>query len=209
MYRKSMVVCLTGGIASGKTAVSDQWQSRQITVIDTDVIAREVVSPGTLGLSQVVQCFGYEMVGVDGGLDRGKLRSLVFSDPKQLKALNAIVHPLIKDSVEQKLDELGDQLAVVVIPLYKPEINYSFIDRVCVVDCQESTQLNRLKNRDGIDQQLALDMIESQPSRRDRLHWADDVIVNESDLVALRSLADEMLAVYLTNQHRLKKAEGT
>lgn len=179
------VIALTGGIASGKTTVSNAFAELGAAVIDTDVIAREVVAPGTPGLRAVVEAFGRDILSGDE-IDRSLLRDRIFADAGQRRKLEAILHPLIEDEVRRRLHAPGDApYFVLVVPLLVGSGLLHDADRVLVVDADEAVQLARLKQRDGIDDELARKMIASQTRRAERLVIADDVIDNNGDLPGL------------------------
>lgn len=174
-------VCLTGGIASGKSTASDKFLQLGVEVIDTDLLAREVVEEGTPGLQRLVECFGISILNRDGGLNRPLLRRLVFVSDSHRKQLNQILHPLIHQAVVDRLKQLNCSMVVVVIPLYEGQKQYDWFDRICVVDVSEDVQLQRLLLRDSIDETLAKQMIRSQVDRGQRLSLADDVVSNNDE----------------------------
>lgn len=181
----SLKICLTGGIASGKSTVSDEFVRLGVELVDTDVLARQVVEKGTNGLQQLVDVFGQSILTQKGGLNRSKLRRLVFADDNRRHQLNQILHPLIHQAVVERLEQVSCLIAMVVIPLYTGQEQYDWFDRVCVVDVAENIQLERLLQRDSIDESLARQMIGSQIGRKQRLSLADDVLNNNGDEQAL------------------------
>lgn len=190
------LICLTGGVASGKTFVSDRFASEAVEVIDTDVLARQVVLPNSMGLQAIVNAFGSEVLLNDGALDRQQLRSIVFADDDKRLKLNQITHPLIHQAVLKAIENSKKKMVVVVIPLYQGQSEYHFFDRVCVIDVAKDIQLNRLQQRDGVSPSLAEKMVASQLDRAERLLLADDVLVNNSSLSALEHHAIGLLAYY-------------
>ncbi|MCF6288984.1 MAG: dephospho-CoA kinase [Proteobacteria bacterium] len=187
---------LTGGIASGKTAVSDKFAELGCDVIDADVIARNVVKPATIGLSQVVKAFGKEIITSKNILNRAKLKNIVFNDTEKLAQLNSILHPLIKQQIQQEVDKVSKSFCIVVIPLLCESDHYDWLDRTLVVDVKPTTQLARLLTRDNITQKLAEKMIHNQCSRAQRLTIADDVINNEQSLVELHNNVESLYSLY-------------
>jgi dephospho-CoA kinase len=177
-------VALTGGIASGKTTVSNLFAALGVPVIDTDVIAREVVAPNQPLLAEIFQVFGTDLRRADGSLDRAALRRHVFADPALRRRLEAITHPAIDAAMQQQLKALPEQTpyALLVIPLLLEAGWQDRIDRVLVVDCPETLQVQRLVARDGVDTDAAWRMVRSQASREARLQAADDVIENDGSL---------------------------
>ncbi len=173
---------LTGGIASGKTAVSRIFQEQGCAIIDTDIEARQVVKPNGRGLQRLVNALGDSILSDDGTLNRAILRKTVFNDSKKLSLLNSILHPLIQQSVVNKIKQVTGGYCMIVIPLLRETSNYDWLDRKLVVDVRPETQLKRLLNRDSITNELAKKMMASQCSRNQRLQIANDVINNEETL---------------------------
>jgi len=181
------VVILTGGIASGKTAVSSRFERLGVPVIDTDIIAREVVQPGRRALAAIVNEFGKEVLDNKGELDRGRMRDLIFSDPVSKEKLEEILHPAIGQEVRLRIDAIQGGYCILVVPLLAESGRYKGSDRVLVVDVDAQTQLQRLITRDRISSDLASNMIKAQASRQERLDLADDVIENAGNLETLDS----------------------
>jgi dephospho-CoA kinase len=184
---KCFTIGLTGGIASGKSAVSRFFEELGSEVIDTDIEARTVVEPGTEGLKLLVDEFGPTILAADKTLNRAKLRHIVFNDAHKLATLNSILHPLIQQSVIKKIQQTKSKYCIIVIPLLCESTSYDWLDRILVVDVKRQTQLKRLLARDSIDEDLANKMLESQCSRKQRLSIANDVINNENSLEDLRN----------------------
>lgn len=188
-----LVVGLTGGIASGKSSVAQRWQERGATVIDTDLIARELTAAGGAAIPAIVDAFGAEVVDAEGALDRATMRKRVFHDPAQRKRLEAILHPLIRQRSEEELAAAQTPLAVLVVPLLVESGHYDWVDRVVVVDLPEAQQLERLQRRDGIDPTLARNILAAQTDRSTRLARADLVIDNQGSYAELMEQADAVL----------------
>lgn len=180
-----MTVALTGGIGSGKSEVSKIFSSLGIPVIDTDIISRELVYPGSAALAQITEQFGNQFLLEDGNLDRQKMRELVFNDKNARASLEQILHPLIQQEVQHRLSSLHDSYAIVVIPLLVETGQQSSMDRVLLVDTPETIQRNRVMSRDNIDQDLFENIIKSQATRQERQAIADDIILNDSDDLSL------------------------
>lgn len=193
-------VGLTGGIASGKTAVADVLAELGATVIDTDVIARQVVAPGEPGLNKIVGHFGTDVLAADGTLDRGKLRELVFADSNRKQRLETILHPLIRERTLTAADQAaaeGCPYLVIVVPLLVETDFGELVDRVLVIDTDVELQRQRLMARDSISTTAADNIIGQQASREQRLQAADDVLENNGDLQDLRARAAALHAHYL------------
>lgn len=178
-------VGLTGGIASGKTTVANLFAAHGVPVIDTDVIAREVVEPGQPALDAVVDAFGASVLGPDGRLDRPRLRERIFADPSARRRLESILHPAIRREMERQSRAAGGPYQVLVIPLLVEGGERDHVDRVLVVDVPRDTQIERLVRRDGASREQAEAALRAQASREARLAFADDVIDNTADPAAL------------------------
>ncbi len=189
-------VGLTGGIASGKTAVANVFSELGAGVIDTDHLAREVVAPGEPGLGAVREAFGSHVISNSGKLDRRALRTLVFANPEDRRRLEAILHPLIRGRASKQLDQLDAPYALVVVPLLFETGFETLVDRVAVVDCPRNVQLERLRERDGVDEAEAEAMLSAQANRETRLARADDVIDNSGDWERTRERVRELNAQY-------------
>ena len=190
-------VVLTGGIASGKTTVSDLFAKLGVAVIDTDVIAREMVAPGQPALQRVVDVFGSAFLDSDGSLNRSKMRHAIFSDAALRSRLENILHPLIAAEAIRRAGKVRSPYCMVVIPLYTESARWPWIDRVLVVDTPEAVQIQRGMERDGINHQQTQAILEAQADRSKRLALADDVISNDGTLAALQARVEELHAMYL------------
>ncbi len=169
---------LTGGIASGKSTVADLFAERGATVLDTDVIAREVVEPGRPALGALVNALSGGILDAQGRLDRAELRRRLFEDPATRRDIEAILHPAILAELERQARQARGPYQVFVIPLLVENRLEKIVDRVLVVDCPEEEQLRRLAARDGESRESALRMLAAQATREQRLASADDVIDN-------------------------------
>lgn len=184
------IIGLTGGIASGKSAVAALFATRGVVVADADVAAREVVEPGQPALAEVVAAFGAHLLQPDGRLDRGALRARVFADDAERRRLEAILHPPIRAVLREACAAAAGPYAMVAIPLLVEggaRAAYPWLDRILVVDVPRDVQRARLVRRDGIDAALADRMLDAQAGRRERLAIADDVIVNDGPLERLQA----------------------
>jgi dephospho-CoA kinase len=178
MTRPPLRVALTGGIASGKSTVADLFAARGVPVIDTDVIARDVVEPGTPALAAVGEAFGVEVLGADGRLDRRRMRERIFSDAGARRRLEGILHPAIRAEMARRSLAAGGTYQVLVIPLLAEGGRRDHVDRVLLVDVPEELQVERLMLRDGVSREQATASLGAQAGRAARLAIADDVIVN-------------------------------
>lgn len=192
-----LTVALTGGIGSGKTAVSDAFGRRGVPVIDTDVLARELVKPGQPALREIVAEFGPACLEASGGLDRAYLRRVVFADPERRKRLEAILHPRIHFAVQDRLTELNAPYCLIVIPLLVESGMTDLAQRILVVDVPESVQIERVMDRDDVDEKQARRILDAQASRSERLAVATEVIDNSGDLASLEEQIDDLHQKYL------------
>jgi len=192
------VVAVTGGIASGKSAVTRRFQALGVPVHDADVAAREVIEPGTPGLQAVVQAFGATVLGGDGRLDRPAMRRRVFADEGAKRTLEAIIHPRVRAWLHDRAMAQHDPYCLLAIPLLVENIDaYRWVSRVLVVDAPPAAQIARLLLRDGIDATLAQRMLDQQASRAERLAVADDVIDNSGDEAVLDDAVKALHQRYL------------
>src|SRR5688572_20013711 len=174
---RPLLIGLTGGIASGKSAVAELFAQLGAPVLDTDQIARDVVEPGKPTLAKLVAEFGSDILDSAGRLDRARMRTRVFADPEQRKRLEAITHPAIREELAARAQRAQGPYQVHVIPLLVESGRAELYDRVLVVDTSEQAQLQRLLARDGSNDEQARQILAAQASREDRLDAADDVIV--------------------------------
>ncbi|MDH4315491.1 MAG: dephospho-CoA kinase [Gammaproteobacteria bacterium] len=192
MAEAMLRIGLTGGIASGKSTVADMFSAYGIPVIDTDEIARDVVTPGSPGLAEVQRQFGAGVIASDGTLDRAALRKIIFENDEQRKVLEAILHPRIREETMRRAAVAGGPYQIIVVPLLVESTLKSFMSRIVVVDCDPQTQLERLLSRDAENLQQAKRIIASQSSREQRLAIASDVIVNDGDIAETRRQVDDL-----------------
>lgn len=199
------IVGLTGGIGSGKTAVSDRFAKLGIKIVDADVCARVVVEPGRPALAQIVDHFGPEVLQADGSLDRARLRQIVFANEAERKWLESLLHPLIFEEMWSQLQSANSPYAILVSPLLVEAGQNAICQRILVVDVPEDVQLARTMARDANSAEQVKAMMASQASRDARLAKADDVITNDSSLESLWQQVDQMHQRYLalvTDRHQ-------
>ena len=193
---KALRIGLTGGIACGKTVISDTFKELGVPIIDTDVISREVVMPKMPALNQLKEAFGEEIITATGELDRRALRLLVFSDKSgsKLKILNDIMHPAIIGRLQELYLQQSYPYVVFVVPLlFEHKLEY-LCDRILVCDAKEEVQLERLTVRDKIDLNTAKAMLKSQVSRAERRQKAHDLI--ESDLLTIEKMRQSVVKLH-------------
>ncbi|MBL0561893.1 dephospho-CoA kinase [Aeromonas hydrophila] len=174
------VVAITGGIGSGKTTIANQFAELGIEVVDADVIAREVVEPGTPALATIAAHFGSEVITPDGQLDRRRLRERVFTDPQAKGWLNALLHPLIRTEMQRQCAAARSPYCLLVVPLLVENRLTALANRVLVIDVDEATQIERTCRRDGVSREQAQAILAAQASRAERLAAADDVLDNQN-----------------------------
>lgn len=174
------VVAITGGIGSGKTTIANQFAALGIEVVDADLIAREVVAPGTPALAAIVNHFGAEMLTEQGLLDRRALRERIFSDPAAKFWLNALLHPIIRSEMLRQCAAVSSPYCLLVVPLLVENRLTELADRVLVIDVDEATQIERTCRLDGVSREQAQAILASQANRSERLAMADDVLDNQS-----------------------------
>ena len=203
MAGKVLKVALTGGIASGKSLVSDLLAIHGCHIIDLDVISREVVLPGTDGLNELVESFGDSILLSDGSLDRKNLRDVLYKKGRNRAKIEQILHPKILQKMKSSMESFKEGVMVVVIPLLVEKELWGPFDRAVVVDCDVDTQIKRLTARENIDNAKAQTMLMAQASREQRVQLSDhlptDIINNNSKISDLKgsieSLSQKLFAL--------------
>ncbi|MCY7671758.1 MULTISPECIES: dephospho-CoA kinase [Bacillus] len=192
----TLVIGLTGGIASGKSTVSQMIKEKGIRVVDADIIAKEAVSKGSAALHQIVQTFGEEVLLPNGELNRQQLGAIIFSDEEKRKKLNAIVHPEVRKEMLEQRDEgvsNNETFVVLDIPLLFESKLEGLVDRIIVVYTTPELQLSRLMNRNDLSEEEALNRIHSQQPLKEKCQKADRVIENTKDLAFIRKQLENIL----------------
>jgi len=189
MPTSSLKVALTGGIASGKSHVSNLFEANGNPVVDLDILAREVVEPGTEGLSELINEFSSDILNEDGTLNRAYLRDVLFKKGRNRALIERILHPKILEKMQMAMEEHTNGVIIVVVPLLVEKNLWQPFDRAIVVDCEVENQIHRLKKRENIDQSKAEAMLLAQTSREQRLKLGDnlptDIIENNSEIFDL------------------------
>jgi dephospho-CoA kinase len=189
MPTSSLKIALTGGIASGKSHVSNLLEAHGNPVVDLDILAREVVRPGTHGLSELVTAFSDDILNEDGTLNRTHLRDKLYKKGRNRALIEQILHPKILEKMQMAMDEHKKGVIIVVVPLLVEKNLWQPFDRAIVVDSTTENQLNRLKKRENIDQSKAKAMLLAQTSREQRLKLGEslptDIIENNSEIIDL------------------------
>ena len=195
--KSNLYIGLSGGIASGKTIVSDEFSSLGADIIDTDIIARELIFPGSKTLNEIISVFGENVIQDDGNLNRKLMRQIIFSEKDKKITLEKIMHPKIQNEVKLKIQSASGQYQIIVVPLLLQSPILDFIHRVLIIDCDEKIQINRLIKRDNISEELAKKMIENQSKREERLAIADDVILNEGRIEEIKHEVKKLNDFYI------------
>ncbi len=195
----AVVVAITGGVASGKSAVCGCFQRLGITIADADVVARAIVALGQPALAEIRARFGDDVLLSDGQLDRTRLRELIFSDPTAKRDLESITHPRIRAALKVECEQAAGPYVIVDIPLLAESgvrTSYPWLQRILVVDVPIAMQRARLVRRDGIDTNLAERMIAAQASREQRLALATDVLINDGAIEDLDAPVQRLDAIF-------------
>jgi dephospho-CoA kinase len=191
-------VGLTGGIGCGKSRAAEFFAELGATIVDTDVISRELTGAGGEAVPAIREAFGSRYVQADGSMDRAAMRSLVFSDAGAKARLEGILHPLIRARSRSLVEQATSAYAILVVPLLLETGAYrDVVDRIVVVDCDESRQIERVKARSGLSEDEIRAIMSSQIDRKRRLERADDVLRNDADINALRSEVERLHDRYL------------
>jgi dephospho-CoA kinase len=194
-------IAVSGGIAAGKSAVCRILQQGGADIIDADDIARELVAPGMPALAEIAAQLGPQFIQADGTLDRVALRAYVFADAAAKTRLEAILHPRIQQSLQQRSEASESAVVAVAIPLLSPQSRaraYGWLDRVLIVEAPQEMQIARIRARDGSSEQLAAAMVAAQLDSAGRLPMADDVLINDGDLSSLEQWTRCLLDRYQT-----------
>ena len=194
----NLVIGLTGGIGSGKTLASDHFASLGVDVIDTDIIARQVVEPGSNVLKKLAIEFGDSVLNTDGSLDRAALRKLAFASKDNKSKLDAITHPAIREETARQIQNSSSDYCIVVVPLLTKESPFlSVMQRVIVVTADRATKIERVKIRSNLDASEVGRIMQSQLSDEQRLGFADDVIENNSSIEYVHKEVEKLHSQYL------------
>ena len=192
---ESKKIGLTGGIASGKTTVSECFEKIGAQVIDADVISHDVTKPDGAAFSQIISFFGSDILNEDGWIDRKKMRSMIFDDVSKKEMLEKIIHPKVKKEMLKAINQSNEHYLIISVPLLIETRMNQMMDRTLLVDCSETTQIERLMKRDEITIDEAKSIMANQALRSDRQRFADDLIVNEKN-VTLKELEKHVLELH-------------
>ncbi|MDP3517703.1 MAG: dephospho-CoA kinase [Pseudohongiella sp.] len=195
---KVAVVGITGGIGSGKTAATDRFASHGIDIVDADLMSREVVKPGMPALVAIATRFGADRILLeDGSLNRRELRHIIFNDAEHKSWLEALLHPLIRQEIMNRLQACKPPYCLLSSPLLLETDQQKMCDRILLIDAPEQLQLDRTQRRDNTSADAVKAIMASQLTREQRQSMADDIITNDSDLLSLHAAVDKQHMLYL------------
>jgi len=195
------VLGLTGGIGSGKSAVSAIFEELGIQVVDADIVAREVVEPGSVGFTKITAHFGDEILTSYGTLDRAKLRAIIFADESQKQWLNNLLHPLIRESMLKQLKQATSNYVILVAPLLFENGLEKYCNHTLLIDVPVDVQITRTTARDNVSVELAKQIIASQMSRADKQQKAGDILDNNRPLEEVKTDVQKLHEKYLIHSH--------
>lgn len=195
------VLGLTGGIGSGKSAVSAMFEELGIQVVDADIVAREVVEPGSVGLTKITAHFGDEILTSNGTLDRAKLRAIIFANESQKQWLNNLLHPLIRESMLSQLKQATSNYVILVAPLLFENGLEKYCNHILLIDVPVDVQITRTTARDNVSVELAKQIIASQMSRADKQQKAGDILDNNRPLEEVKTDVQKLHEKYLKHSH--------
>ena len=195
-HKQPLTIGITGGIGSGKTAVTDFFTGKGITIVDADLAARVVVEPGKPALTDITNRYGNDILS-DGQLNRRQLRTIIFDDDTERQWLENLLHPLIREQIIVEFTEARSAYVALVSPLLLETDQHQLVDRILVVDVPEQVQIARTMNRDDMNEAQTRKIISSQMPREERLKRADDVIDNSGTLSQLHQSLEQLHQIYL------------
>jgi dephospho-CoA kinase len=191
-----LIIGITGGIGSGKSAATGFFSAQGIDVIDADVVSREVVMPGSKALAEIAAHFGRQILLPDGNLNRKAMRARIFSDPNAKHWLESLLHPIIRKEIERQLQRSSSPYVILSSPLLLETDQHRMTDRVLVIDTSEQQQIHRTSARDDTSASAVQAIMASQLSRAQRLQRADDIIINDKDLAHLENEVNKLHEYY-------------
>ncbi|MDK2595834.1 dephospho-CoA kinase [Pseudoalteromonas obscura] len=193
----SWILGLTGGIGAGKSAATNYFQSLNIDIVDADIVAREVVMPGTQGLNSIVAHFGDDILSADGTLDRTKLRSIIFDNKEHKAWLNALLHPIIRAQILTQLAQATSPYCILCAPLLFENGLERYCQKTLLIDVPLDVQIARTCNRDNVPQEQVKNIIAAQMSREDKCQKADYIVDNNRPLVDVHAELDHLHKKFL------------
>ena len=196
--QRAVVIGITGGIGSGKTAATDRFANLGVDIVDADLMSREVVKPGSPALTAIAKRFGADRILLaDGSLNRRELRHIIFNDAEQKAWLEALLHPLIREEIVRRLQLCRPPYCLLSSPLLLETDQQKMCDRILLIDAPEQLQLERTQLRDNTSQDAVKTIMASQLTRDQRRSMANDIILNDADLPSLHAAVDKQHNLYL------------
>jgi len=195
--KPTLIIGLTGGIGSGKSEACERFAERGITIVDADIVAREVVEPGRTALAQICTHYGNDIIESTGQLNRSKLRSIIFSNPDEKQWLESLLHPLINTEIRHQLTTASSAYAILASPLLLETQQFQLVNRVLVIDASEQLQLERASQRDKNNESQIKAIMQTQLSRQERCARANDIIHNHGDIRELDAQVEKLHQFYL------------
>ena len=192
-----MIIGLTGGIGSGKSAAGNQFSKLGITVIDADLVAKEAASKNSKAYKNIVDHFGNDILDDFENIDRKKLRDIIFSKPSQKEILESFLHPVIKENITNQILSSKSDYTIIMVPLIFETNSMNQYQRILVVDCDEELQISRATKRDNSNKEDIQKILNSQASREERLSIADEVILNNSSIEFLKQEVLKVHKIYM------------
>lgn len=200
-----LTIALTGGIGSGKTSIASIFKSLGVPIIDSDTISKEIILPGKPCFKDIVNEFGEEILTNKGTIDRYKLRDIIFNNDKARIKLENIIHPVVFKNIDTEISLINYPYCLVIIPLLIETKSTERFDRILVIDALESLQFERIVKRDDISPILIKKIIKTQAKRKERLRYANDIIVNNDKIINLNKSINTLHKKYLglsNNNHK-------
>lgn len=197
MKNAKLTIGLTGGIGSGKSEACRLFQARGVTVVDADIVAREVVEPGRPALQIISEHFGQDILEADKSLNRQKLRQTIFSDPTEKKWLEELLHPIINLEIRRQIAAAGQPYVILASPLLLETKQFQLVDRILVIDASEELQIERASKRDNNNEAQIKAIMQTQLSRQERRARANDIIENHGDIAELDEQVENLHQIYL------------
>jgi len=195
-----LVIALTGGIGSGKTTVSELFKSKNVPIIDTDIIARQIVEQDEPAYTEIIKLFGEEILDAERNINRQAFRKIIFSSSKNRLQLESLLHPIIWDEVRLQLKSITAPYCIIVVPLLLEniaQIKAVTFDRILVIDVPEEIQVERTESRDHCGASMIQNIMKNQVSRKIRIAAADDIILNTDNLDSLNGKVDQLHKQYI------------
>ncbi len=190
-------VGLTGGIASGKTAASQEFANCDAPIIDADIITHEIMQPGNIIYQKIIDHFGSHIVDQTGKLNRREIANIIFTTKNEKQWLENLIHPVVRETMQNAIDTLNAPYCILVIPLLIETLPNPLVERILVIDCDPALQLKRLQAREHLSKQQAQQIMVNQIDRQQRLEYADDIITNDSDIFDLKTQVNQLHNYYL------------